>query len=97
MKLSVVYKSSRKSDTYLYVEKRDDFSRVPEALMKQFGSPKFVMLVALTKHDKVANITAADFIKKMRIAGFYLQMPPSEKSLLAQHREALGLNAASKP
>ncbi|EBW9754898.1 hypothetical protein DQR83_15100, partial [Salmonella enterica subsp. enterica serovar Infantis] len=28
----VIYRSSKRDQTYLYVEKKDDFSRVPEAL-----------------------------------------------------------------
>lgn len=96
MKLSAVYKSPRKADTYLYIEKRDDFSTVPEALLKQFGQPKFVTIVALTKHEKIANIDKDSFIEKVRRDGFYLQLPPKEKSLLAEHREALGLNATEK-
>ncbi|VFS01281.1 YcgL domain [Salmonella enterica subsp. enterica serovar Typhimurium] len=35
----VIYRSSKRDQTYLYVEKKDDFSRVPEALMKGFGQP----------------------------------------------------------
>ena len=33
----VIYRSSKRDQTYLYVEKKDDFSRVPEELMKGFG------------------------------------------------------------
>lgn len=96
MKLSAVYKSLKKTDCYLYVEKRDDFSRVPDALLKQFGTPQFFMLVALTKHDTIANISTSSFIAKMQAQGFYLQMPPKEKSLLSEHRESIGLNEANR-
>lgn len=34
----VIYRSSKRDQTYLYVEKKDDFSRVPEELMKGFVS-----------------------------------------------------------
>jgi uncharacterized protein len=34
--LCVIYRSSKRDQTYLYVEKKDDFSRVPEELMKSF-------------------------------------------------------------
>lgn len=96
MKLCAVYKSSKKADTYLYVEKRDDFSEVPEALMKVFGPPKFVTLVPLIKHDKIANIDRSEFIDKVTSEGYYLQLPPKEKSLLAQHREELGLGKPNR-
>ncbi len=35
----VIYRSSKRDQTYLYVEKKDDFSRVPEELMKGFVQP----------------------------------------------------------
>ncbi|MGB3727073.1 MAG: YcgL domain-containing protein [Glaciecola sp.] len=92
MKLSAVYKSPKKADTYLYLEKRDDFSKVPEALLTHFGTPKFVTLVPIGKHDKIANIETHTFIEKVRNDGFYLQLPPKEKSLLEIHRQDLGLD-----
>lgn len=43
----VIYRSSKRDQTYLYVEKKDDFSRVPEELMKGFGQPKLAMILPL--------------------------------------------------
>lgn len=40
----VIYRSSKRDQTYLYVEKKDDFSRVPEELMKGFGQPQLAMI-----------------------------------------------------
>ena len=31
----VIYRSPQRDQTYLYVEKKDDFSRVPDALLKR--------------------------------------------------------------
>lgn len=42
----VIYRSSKRDQTYLYVEK-DDFSRVPEELMKGFGQPTLAMMLPL--------------------------------------------------
>ena len=52
--ICAVYKSSRKADTYLFVEKRDVFDEVPQPLMEMFGTPKLVMLVPLSKRDALA-------------------------------------------
>jgi len=49
--LCSVYKSSKKLQTYLYVNNRDDFSDVPDALMKMFGKP--VMVTVLNLSSKV--------------------------------------------
>ena len=90
MKLSAVYKSLRKVDTYLYVEKRDDFSSVPDALLQQFGEPQFVMLVPLTKHDIVAGIKTSLLVEKLLADGFYLQLPPKVQDLLKRHVDVQG-------
>ena len=45
--LCSVYKSSKKAQTYLFINKRDDFSDVPETLMKMFGTPIMVTVLNL--------------------------------------------------
>lgn len=42
----VIYRSTKREQTYLYVEK-DDFSRVPDELMRSFGTPQMAMLLPL--------------------------------------------------
>ncbi|MGQ5289994.1 YcgL domain-containing protein [Pectobacterium actinidiae] len=78
----VIYRSVKRDQTYLYVEKKDDFSRVPEELMKSFGTPQLAMVLPLDGRKKLAN---AD-IEKVKLAlqeqGFYLQVPPPVESLL---------------
>lgn len=92
MKLSAVYKSKRKADTYLYVKNKDAFEQVPKALLKQFGQPIFVMYLAIEKHDKIAGIDTQSFVSTLQEKGFYLQIPPPEKNLLKSHRGKLGLD-----
>lgn len=90
--LCAVYKSRKKADTYLYINKRDDFSEVPKMLLETFGLPKFVMLVPLHKPRKIANISIEKLTKNLKEKGFYLQIPPTEENLLSQHRRSQGLN-----
>ncbi|WP_435953279.1 YcgL domain-containing protein [Dryocola sp. BD626] len=83
----VIYRSSKRDQTYLYVEKKDDFSRVPEELMKGFGEPKLAMILPLDGSKKLAN---ADFDKvkqALKDEGYYLQLPPPPESLLKMHLE----------
>lgn len=84
--LCAIYKSSKKNETYLYVEKRDDFSRVPEALMASFGKPQFVMLFNLAGEKKLIRTSKEKVSEALRETGFYLQLPPKTESLLAQHK-----------
>ena len=51
----VIYRSSKRDQTYLYVEKKDDFSRVPEELMKGFGQPQLAMILPLDGRKKLVN------------------------------------------
>lgn len=74
----------------LYVEKKDDFSRVPEELMKGFGQPQLAMILPLDGRKKLVN---AD-IEKVKLAlteqGYYLQLPPPPEDLLKQHLSVMG-------
>ncbi|SFN47087.1 hypothetical protein SAMN05216516_10863 [Izhakiella capsodis] len=78
----VIYRSSFRDQTYLYVEKRDDFSRVPEALLCSFGRPQFVMMLPLDGRKKLANADPDKVTTALREQGFYLQIPPVPESLL---------------
>ncbi|NDL62483.1 YcgL domain-containing protein [Acerihabitans arboris] len=84
----VIYRSTKQDQTYLYIEKKDDFSRVPPDLMARFGKPVLSMLFPLNGSKK---LVAADINKvKQSLAdqGFYLQLPPPIENLLAQHHKA---------
>lgn len=91
--LCAVYKTNRKPGMYLYVEKKDDFSKVPEILMSKFGRPELVMLLPLDKRDTLAGVDKHKLTESLGSQGFYLQMPPKEDDLLAEHRVSLGLSA----
>jgi uncharacterized protein YcgL (UPF0745 family) len=84
--LCVIYKSSKKAQTFLFVKQRDDFSSVPEGLMTVFGSPTLVTILNLATKKKLAladlNVVKDNLVSK----GFYLQLPPPEENLLDQHK-----------
>lgn len=90
--LCAVYKSSRKAETYLFINKKECFDDVPEQLLLTFGKPELVMLLPL---NKKASLAGAD-ISKVRHAlaeqGYYLQLPPPRENLLKSYRESQGLN-----
>lgn len=73
-----VYKSNKKLDTYLFVNKKDDFSEVPEALIKVFGEPEFVMDLVLSAERKLAISDVLEVMGAMENQGFYLQLPVKE-------------------
>lgn len=87
--ICAVYKSPKKDQTYLFVERRDDFSRVPDSLLAIFGRPSFLMLLPLRSDRSLALADAAKVRLSLEQQGYYLQLPPPQENLLAQHRAAL--------
>ena len=83
--LCVIYRSSKRDQTYLYVEKKDDFSRVPEDLMKSFGTPQLAMVLSLEGREKLASADIEKVKEALKEEGFYLQVPPPLENLLNQH------------
>ncbi|MGF1699055.1 YcgL domain-containing protein [Photobacterium makurazakiensis] len=84
--LCSIYKSPKKDGTYLYINKKDDFTAVPKELMAAFGIPQFVMVLKLEGERKLAQ---AD-IEKVKAAlggtGYYLQVPPPITNLLEEYK-----------
>ncbi|QYK00037.1 YcgL domain-containing protein [Shewanella psychrotolerans] len=88
--ICAVYKSRLKAECYLFIEKRNDFERVPEALMAMFGVPELVMILPL---DKRQHLGIAD-INKVKVEleekGYYLQLPPPPVNLLEEYKKEIG-------
>ncbi|GAD30312.1 MULTISPECIES: YcgL domain-containing protein [Photobacterium] len=83
--LCAIYKSLKKDNTYLYINKKDDFSDVPEALMTTFGKPQFVMVLKLDGR-KLALADVEKVKEALNTVGFYLQVPPPVTNLLDQYK-----------
>lgn len=83
--LCIVYSSPKRDNTYLYVEKKDDFSRVPKELLKSFGMPKFAMMLSLDGPKKLAVADSEKVKQALKQEGFYLQFPPPIENLLNLH------------
>lgn len=78
----VVYRSERKQDTYLYIEREDDFTRVPEALLSLLGRLERVMALELTEERRLAQADPQQVRQLLRQQGYYLQMPPQDGAAL---------------
>lgn len=84
--LCAIYKSARKAQTYIFVKTRDDFSSVPDGLMKTFGTPQLVTLVNLATKNKLAMADLEKVKANLNETGFYLQLPPPQEDLLKTHK-----------
>ena len=82
MLICSIYKSSKKDEMYLYVDKREGLERVPEALIEIFGTPVHFMDMPLTAERKLARADTAKVLESIRDQGFYLQMPPPKEDYM---------------
>lgn len=79
-----IYKGPKKINHYLYVEKEDDFSRVPEALLELLGDLQLVIALELSPERQLAQADVTQVMKQLKEQGYYFQMPPdsSEPALV---------------
>ncbi|WOX04797.1 YcgL domain-containing protein [Microbulbifer pacificus] len=71
-----IYRSPRKDEMYLYVQKQDGVSRVPENLRELFGTPVHVTTMLITPERKLARADVHKVMHALQEQGYYLQMPP---------------------
>ena len=72
----LVYKGRKEPDTYLYVDKKDDCTSVPEELLSMMGELELVMELKLVQGRKLAQTEADIVLKHIEEQGYYLQLPP---------------------
>ncbi|NOG32275.1 YcgL domain-containing protein [Halomonas sp. TBZ9] len=77
-----VFRSPRKEEMYLYVDKRNGLADVPEVLLERFGKPISIMTLMLTPDKPLARANSADVLAAIRDKGFYFQMPPAKDDYL---------------
>jgi uncharacterized protein YcgL (UPF0745 family) len=82
MKICSIYKSSRKDEMYLYVEKRELLTRVPEALITMFATPVHLMDMPVKPGRKLARIDVDKMLAGITENGYYLQMPPPREDYM---------------
>lgn len=73
---SYIYKSLKKAELYLYINNKDDFSKVPETLVSDLGVPEFVMELELSPKIKLAREDVNKVMASLKDKGYFIQMPP---------------------
>ncbi len=73
-----VYKSLKQDLLFLYIDKKDDFSRVPAELLQSFGTLEFVLEMELTPERKLAKEDSKQVLqvcrKKVFLCNFHRRM-----------------------
>lgn len=72
-----IYKSPRKSEMYLYVERMAGLKDLPTPLLEQFGPPRHITDLILSPQRPLARVCVKQVMEKISEQGFYLQMPPA--------------------
>lgn len=87
--ICAIYRSTKRDQTYLYIEKKDDFSRILDELLQSFGEPQFAMLLNLADRQRLAHADIEKVKKALVEQGFYLQVPPPVESMLNTYLDEL--------
>ena len=74
-----VYKSLRKQQTFLFVLREGDLSRVPAPLLEALGEIEKVIDLELTPERTLARGEARYIMDDLLAKGFHLQLPPTDK------------------
>ncbi len=82
MKIISIYRSSRKDEMYLYVEKALQLKKVPAPLMEMFGTAMHIMDMPLKADRKLARVDTARLLADLAEKGYYLQMPPPKEDYM---------------
>ena len=72
-----IYKSLKKTDYYLFVERENNFERVPETLLNMLGALELVMSINLDKREKLSQASPAEVRQLLVEQGYFLQLPPN--------------------
>lgn len=84
--LCSIYRSTKKEGAYLYINKKDDFSKVPDALMTMFGKPVMVMTMSLDGKT-LARVDVEKVKDGLNEQGFFLQLPPEPENVLEEFKK----------
>ncbi|RUM94022.1 MAG: YcgL domain-containing protein [Thiothrix sp.] len=74
-----VYRSSRKPGAFLFVAERGEFSELPEALLKLFGTPEFSFEFPLTADRALKIGDAQEILEEIEKQGYFLQLPVEQE------------------
>ena len=76
MVLCDVYKSSKKSGLFVYVNRAEGLARVPEDLLAQFGEPSVTLSFKLHETRRMAQQDPVVIMANLETHGYYVQLPP---------------------
>jgi len=85
---TTTYRHNRKENTYLFVANSTKWDDLPETLRQQFSIDAKVIDFDMTPTRKLARADSQQVWTALNTQGFYLQMPPSDPSVLQAMEDA---------
>ncbi|MDZ7829974.1 MAG: YcgL domain-containing protein [Halofilum sp. (in: g-proteobacteria)] len=74
----LVYRSTLRTDTYVYLAREEALDELPEALRERLGRLEFALEFDLTSERRLARCDARAVLAQIEDRGYYLQLPPGE-------------------
>lgn len=75
-----VLAGKRKPDTYLFIPSETETEEIPAELLLLLGELRDVITLHITREKQLARCTGAEVLDGVANAGYYLQMPPGERT-----------------
>jgi len=75
-----VLAGKRKPDTYLFIPSEAETEDLPTELLLLLGELRDVITLDITPEKQLARCTGAEVLEGVANAGYYLQMPPGERT-----------------
>lgn len=82
----IVYKSTRRADTYVYVLDPQALEQLPPELKQSLGTLAEALRFELTPERKLARIDVEVLRKNLKEIGFHIQFPPPIVEVLGDAR-----------
>jgi uncharacterized protein YcgL (UPF0745 family) len=82
----IVYRSTKKADTYLYLPAESQLSDLPNELNQLFGRAILAMELVITPKLKMSRLKATDVLVALEQHGYLLQLPPPSNAPLLPER-----------
>lgn len=76
--ICAIFRSTKKPDAYLYINKAKGLDCLPEALLELFGKPQEAFTMLLTADKKLAYADTQKVLEALAAKGYYLQLPPPQ-------------------
>ncbi|MDC0598821.1 YcgL domain-containing protein [Gammaproteobacteria bacterium] len=75
--ICIIYRSSRETELYLYIDKNIGLDKVPEDLLTRMGNMSEVMTLLITPEKKLARVKSVQVLEDIKEKGYFLQLPPT--------------------